>query len=227
MRSERQRTTASVARRTAQHRQALVTSGQLTLVYRQMYEPMAAMITPLDVVKVLNKAKVGFVLMGTHGVGGYRDQARATEDVDILVRRVDLKKAISALGAAFPNLTCEDHTAVTRFLDPATGKPVIDLMKPVQPVFQMAFREAVKVGDYRIPNLEMALVSKFAAMTSPNRAYDKKLIDAGDFVNIVMTNQRKINRARLGRLADKVYPDGGKDIVQMVENIAAGKPIQF
>lgn len=209
------------------HRDALRISGRLTNLYREMYQPEAAMITPLDVIKVLNKAKVKVILMGTHGIGGYRDQSRATEDVDVLVRLADLRKAIKALRAAFPQLTFQDMTVVVRFRDPATGKPVIDLMKPLEPVYQLALRSTVKVGTYYIPSLEMALVSKFAAMTSPNRSYDKKLIDGGDFVNMVRKNLKDIDRAKLRRLADKVYPDGSKEILQMIEDIAAGRPIKF
>jgi hypothetical protein len=160
-------------------------------------------------------------------VGGYRDQPRATDDIDFLVRLADLPKAIQVIQAAFPELTCQDTVVVTRFIDPSTKKPVIDLMKPTQDVFKMAFRHSVQVGGHRIPSLEMALVSKFAAMTSHNRDYDKKLVDGGDFANIVKNNLKKINRAKLRRLADRVYPNGGQEIIAMIENLEAGRPIKF
>jgi hypothetical protein len=209
------------------HRDAVRSSGQLTLIYRQMYQPQAPMITPLDVIKLLNKAKLKFILMGTHGVGGYRSVSRATDDIDLLVRLADLPKAIKAIQTAYPELVFQDFAVVARFKDPVTDKPVIDLMKPTQDVFKMAFRHSVSVKTHRIPSLEMALVSKFAAMTSPNREQAKKLIDGGDFVDIVVSNLKKINRSKLRRLADKVYPDGGAEIIEMIDDIAAGRRIRF
>jgi len=65
-------------------------------------------------------------------------------------------------------------------------------MKPTQDVFRVIFRQTIPVEKtHEIPNLEMALASKFAAMVSPNRARDKKLIDAGDLVNVVLHKPRR------------------------------------
>lgn len=135
---------------------------------------------------------------------------------------------MKAIARRFPDLEVKDFVVVTRFIDPATRQVVLDLMKPEQPVFKMAFKHTVEVADgYLIPDLEMAIISKFAAMTSPNREQKKKLIDGGDFVDIVEKNLKKINLAKLRRLADKVYPDGGAEIIEMVEDIKAGRRIRF
>lgn len=192
------------------HLEALRTSSTLTQWYRRMHRPDAAMITPQKVIRVLNKAEVRFVVMGTHGISGYRDEARATQDVDVLVRRRDHLKAVAAIHKAYPKLVVVDQTAVTRFKDPVTDKGVIDLMKPYDPLYRLAFRNVVPVGSsYVIPSLEMALASKFAAMISPNRPPDKKHIDAGDFINIVRHNQDDIDLKKLKKLGDAVYEGGG------------------
>jgi hypothetical protein len=48
-------------------------------------------------------------------------------------------------------------------------------MKPSQGVFQVIVRHTLPVDDmHRIPDLEMALGAKFAAMVSPKRRPDKK-----------------------------------------------------
>lgn len=212
----------------ARHARALPISSQLTAYYRRTHRPDTVMVTPEPIIAALNEAGVRFVLMGTHGIGGWRDQARATQDVDVLVRKRDHKKAVAAIQRLYPALKMQDTTVVTRFLEPADNQPVIDLMKPSQAVFAMVFRNTVPVGDtHRVPNLEMALVSKFAAMTSPNRSYDKKLIDGGDFVNIVRTNRDAINLARLRKLANVVYRGGSAEIVKMVGDIKAGRRIEF
>ena len=186
------------------------------------------MVAPADVIAVLNDAGVRFMLMGNYGITGWRGEARATEDVDILVRSRDHRKAMRAIGAAFPQLQMTDFPVVTRFLDPITAIPLIDLMKPHQPLFKVAFRQAVlDVGGYLIPNLEFALACKFAAMVSPNRLERKKYLDAADFMTMVEKNPSAIRLARLKRLGERVYPGGGAEILQLVEDAKAGRRIEF
>jgi hypothetical protein len=193
-----------------------------------MYRPKATMVKPEKVIRVLNGAGVRFVVMGTHGITGWRDEPRATQDVDVLVRSRDHRKAVAAIQNAYPKLKLDETPVVTRFVDPTTEKVVIDLMKPYYELYKLVFKNSVKVeGDYLIPDLEMALASKFAAMVSPNRRPDKKLIDAGDFVNVVAHNRKEIDLPKLSRLGDKVYPGGGDEIRQLVDDIDAGRQIRL
>ena len=210
------------------HLDALATSSRLTATYRRMYRPMATEVYPEDVIRVLNSAGVRPVLMGTHGIGGWRSQARATEDVDVLVKKKDLKKAIRALKEAYPQLKFEDYAVVARFRDPASGRSVIDVMKPTQDVYRLALRHTIPVGaTHDIPDLEMALASKFAAMVSPRREVEKKLIDGGDFVDVVKNNRKVLDLPRLRRLAERIYRGGAVEIGQMIEDIDAGRMIKF
>jgi len=186
------------------------------------------MTDPWEVIQTLQKAQVRFVLMGTHGIGGYRSEPRATQDVDVLVTKKDHARAIHALREAFPKLQVFDTRVVTRFKESDSAPSVIDVMKPTQDIFRVAFRNSVTVQEsYRIPTLEMALASKFAAMTSPNREYEKKLIDGGDFVNIVKKNHAELDLKKLGSLGDRVYPKGGMELLKMVADVIAGKRIDF
>jgi hypothetical protein len=211
-----------------QHEEALSTSSFLTNLYRQMYQPMAAKIAPKKVVKVLREAGVVGLLLGTHGIGGYRSEPRATQDVDVLIKKRDHHKAIRAIQAAFPKLEVHDTPVVTRFVDPHNGRPVIDLMRPTAALFKVAFRFSRLVGEsHRVPELELALVTKFAAMVSTNRAPAKKLIDAGDFVDIVIKNLPKIDKDKLIMLANMVYIRGGIEIIELVRDVEAGRPIRI
>jgi hypothetical protein len=214
--------------RSPAHGRALDTSSVLTGYYYEMYGPGKNMVSPKKVVELLHRAKIKFVLMGTHGIGGWRTQPRATQDVDVLVARRDHAKAVRVLAENFPRLTVKDTPVVTRFMDPTIDAPVIDLMKPVFDVLKLAFRYSIRAAaTHRIPDLEMALVSKFAAMVSPYREYDKKLIDGGDFVNIVKHHHPKIDIAKLKRLARRVYKRGDTEIAKMVDDIRAGRKIAF
>jgi len=186
------------------------------------------MVRPEKVIRVLNEAAVKFVVMGTHGITGYRDEARATQDVDVLVRARDHRKAVDALQRAYPKLQIQDTPVVTRFVDPGTGKAVIDLMKPCYDLYKQAFKNCVVIEDsYLIPDLEMALASKFAAMISPNRTADKKHLDAGDFINVVRKNHEAINLAKLSKLGELVYHGGGDELVRYVEDAKAGKTLEI
>jgi hypothetical protein len=188
----------------------------------------ATMVGPKDVIRVLNEAGVGFVLMGTYGIAGWRRQPRATQVVDVLIKKKDHREAVAATARAFPELLSKDSGAVTRFSDPDTGEAVIDLMKPGQEFLKTAFKNAIWVGkSHQVPNLEMALTSKFAAMLSPNRSYDRKLVDGGDFVNMVQANSGAIDRQKLRRLAEKVYKGGGDGIIKMIDDLQAGRRIEF
>lgn len=212
---------------TSRHSEALRTSSFLTLTFQQMYQRKAAMITPGQVIAVLNQAGVRFVLMGAHGVGGWMGEPRSTQDVDVLVPKSEHRKAIQALHQGFDTFTIQDTPVVTRFIDPGIGKVVIDVMKPSAPILRATFRNTVRVEDsHDVPNLEMALAAKFAAMVSPNRDDRKKHLDVADFIDIVRTNSKAIKRTKLRGFGDKVYPGGGKELLQMVDDVIARKPFQ-
>lgn len=178
------------------------------------------------VVDVLNTAKVKFMLAGAHAIGLWANEPRTTLDVDILLLTRQSKSAVKALRLAFPNLTVRDTPVVVRFTDPELKWIVIDLMKPDQLLFKVAKQHAtlVKTDEraYLIPNLEFALAMKFAAMISPNRKDTKKMQDGIDFMNIVRAN-KKINLKSLASLGDRVYPDGGAEIIDMVRRVRAGE----
>jgi hypothetical protein len=198
----------------------------LTQSYRRMYKPSAAMITPEAVIKVLNQARVKYVLMGAHGIGGWRDEPRSTQDVDVLVHASHHSRAIGAIEKAFPDLVLQDSPAVTRFLDPADRKPVIDLMRPAEDLYREVFQAPVRVGrTHFVPPLEVALACKYAALLSPNRASEKRYLDAGDFVSMVKKNYDRIDKDVLFSLGEMVKNQGGPEIAKFVEDAYADRPL--
>jgi hypothetical protein len=52
-------------------------------------------------------------------------------------------------------------------------------------------------------------------------------VDAGDFIDVVEFNRDELDLRKLKRLAGKVYPDGGAEIMQMVDDILAGRPVHI
>jgi hypothetical protein len=186
------------------------------------------LINPIDVVKVLNANQINFILVGMYGLGGWIHESRATEDVDVIVAAKHVKKAVRALLKAFPDLEAEDTPVVVRLRHRESRSVHIDIMKPNQQLFRDAFRHTSPITSkgqtYRIPNLEMALAMKFAPMVSLHRRDKDKYQDAHDFINMVESNP-KIDLKKLAELGDLVYHEGGKEIVEMVRRVRAGKKL--
>ncbi|HQU42703.1 MAG TPA: hypothetical protein PK867_07815, partial [Pirellulales bacterium] len=195
----------------------------LTRTQYEMHRPDAMQVEPKELIRVLNEAGVKFVLMGQHGISGWLTEPRATRDVDVVVQKRHFSKAVRAVHAAWPDLVIREFPVVTRFLDPANKEPVIDVMRP-NGVYCEAFKNCVRVGDtYDVPSLELALASRFAAMTSRNRQIPKRYADAGSFAEMVLRNHTMIDFDRLRRLGDAAKAGGGEEIVRSVADVQAGR----
>lgn len=210
------------------HLEALRISTTLTKWFRKKREPNVLKVTAENVIAALNRAGIRPVLMGTHGLVGYRSESRATEDVDVLVTKREVRKALRVLEQEFSYLEVVDTAVVTRFRNAATQKIVLDVMKPISQATQAVFRNTLAVGrTHRIPTLEMALASKFLAIISATRGQAKKLVDMGDFVDVVQHNRAVLNLEKLSRLANTVHPGSGARVLRMVEDIDAGRTIHL
>jgi hypothetical protein len=207
--------------RPSRHAESLRISTELSAYY------VENIVTPWQVIAVLNREKISFVLVGAHGIGGWMDEPRATQDVDVVVADRQVKKATRVLIAEFPHLEARDEEVVVRLLDRESEKVLIDLMKP-RALYRETFKHTHAVSgagqSYRIPSLEMALAMKFAAMISPNRPEEKKLKDASDFIVMVKRNP-DIDQEQLAHLGSLVYSGGATEICEMVQKVRAGETL--
>src|SRR5204863_10126186 len=113
-------------------------------------------IGPEDVARVLNAAKIKYVLVGGHAANGYLGRPRFTVDVDVVVQFP--KKASMVIAKAFTDLTMVDTPVVTRFKR-SDGDEAIDVMKPEgSPLWKKLLSIAITVKvegvPVRIPPLE-------------------------------------------------------------------------
>ncbi len=216
------------------HAYAIRTSTRLTSDFRRQHRKGAMDITPQDVIDALNAAGVkNWVLMGLHGYVGYMPDPRATQDVDVMVPYSARARASKAIASRWPDLQMRELSQVTRFLDPndldsqGQPKPVIDLMHPWSPFQELILKEYVLVDaktGHRLPTLEAALVSKYAAIVSPHRDREKKEYDAGDFRRLVKANHNLIRAEDLRRLAGLVWEGGAAEIERFVEIALSDEP---
>src|SRR5438067_5402959 len=114
-------------------------------------------IGPSDVARVLNAARVKWVLVGAHAISGYTGKPRATIDVDVVCDAP--KKATQALAKAFPELEIQDHPVVVRFL--RDKQEAIDVIKASSsPLFRRILRMTRTVSmegqSVPVPILEAA-----------------------------------------------------------------------
>lgn len=206
------------------HERSLTKAAALSRYWRE------DMFTPNDVIPVLNKAGISFVLIGAYGLGGWMREARATEDVDVVVAVKHLKKAVRALTAAFTTLEIQDEEVVVHLRDPDTRAAVIDIVKPTQPHLRVIFKHSQTVTsggqEYRIPSLEMAIILKFAPMISLTRRDKDKYQDAHDFLSMVENNPA-LNLKKLTELGDLVYSGGGAEVVELVRKARAGEKLEL
>jgi hypothetical protein len=210
-------------------------SAWLTQDYRRIHRRQAMKIGPQEVIDVLVAAGVkNWVLMGLHGYVGYLAQPRATQDVDVLVPYSQRKRAVRAIRQAWPDLIVRELSQVVRFLDPADvgpdGQPqaVIDIMQPWGRFQATILKQHVLIDQqtqHRIPTLEAAVVSKYAAMISPHRDRDKREQDAVDFRRLVRANHDRIRREELRRLAEEVWEGAGDDIDRLMRIAISDDPL--
>jgi Nucleotidyl transferase AbiEii toxin, Type IV TA system len=191
---------------------------------------MVKAIPPQEVIQVLNETKISFVLVGAYGLAGWTKEARATEDVDVVVAAKQVKKAAKVLCEVFSHLEAVDLPVVVRLRDRESHEVAIDVMKPSQQPYREVFRHTHPVSasgqTYRVPSLEMAIVMKFAAMTSLYRAEEDKHQDAHDFIRIVKQNA-KFDQEKLAELGSLLYADGGKDVLELVRKAQAGEKLDL
>jgi hypothetical protein len=203
------------------HRSALRISSNVTRNIRQLQGRTKVDIQPREVIRILSKARIKFTLVGAHGIAGWLVDPRASQDVDVIIHGQH-KKAVQAIRKAIPDLRVADTEVETRFIDPATDRPVIDLMKPDSDLHQNVADYTVQVGKtHHVPSLEMALALKFAAMESPHRKEIKKHQDAVDFESMVAAHGDEIAEGILFSLGEMVKNGGGREILDLVEEARA------
>ena len=216
------------------HRSGIMTSTAIIRSYRKDHRRGSQQVEPQEVIDVLQQAQIRrWVLMGLYGYVGYLAMPRATQDVDILVGEDEIEQVIEAICNRWPALIIDRREVVVRFRDPGEVaidgemKQVIDAMLPSNPCYQAILDRYHKLDDstgHRIPTIEAACASKFAALVSPYREWEKKSYDAGDLRSIMGPNASTLDQVVLKELGDLVYPDGGKELLEFLQLTIEKKP---
>jgi len=216
------------------HASGIVTSTSIVRSYRKDHRRGSLHVEPQEVIDVIREAKIErWVLMGLYGYVGYLAMPRATQDVDILIAPEELESMIDAICVRWPALIVDRKEVVVRFRDPGEVaidgemKQVIDAMLPSNPCYEAIldrYHTIDPITGHRIPTIEAACASKFAALVSPYREWAKKAYDAGDLRSIMKPNAETLDRDLLKQLGDLVYPGGGKELIEFLQLVIDRKP---
>jgi len=145
----------------------------------------------------------------------------------------EMDHVIQAICQRWPQLIVEKQEVVVRFRDPGevaiTGemKQVINAMLPSNPCYEAIldrYHTVDPTTGHRIPIIEAACASKFAALVSPYREWERKQQDAVDLRSIMVPNHATLDRRLLQLLGDLVYPDGGKELLKYLQLAIDKKP---
>jgi hypothetical protein len=180
-------------------------------------------LSPVDVARVLSRAKVRYVLVGAHAINLYTGKPRATQDVDVITAAPE--KARRAVQQAYPRLAVEEHPVVIRFRE--AGEEVLDLIKAGSgKLFRRVLRLVVTVDiggePVVVPTPEAALALKFCSMINPARPPDDRMQDAVDFSRAAKL-QKKANLLLLRELGELVYAGGGDALMKLIGDARAGR----
>ena len=218
------------------HAYGIRLSTRLTSDYRRTHRKYAMDVTPQQVIDCLVEAGVkNWVLMGLHGYVGYLPMPRATQDVDVMVPYSQKNRAAKAIAARWPKLEQHTLSQVVRFMDPgdldASGnpKPVVDIMLPWGKFQETVLEKHVLVDEEtgnRYPTIEAAIASKYAAVISPHRSFDKKEQDAVDLRRLIKANLGDIDMSVLQQLAGEIWDEGADDIMRFVERTKTDRPFR-
>jgi hypothetical protein len=216
------------------HRSGIMTSTSIIRSYRRDHRRGSQHVEPQAVIDVLQLAHIRrWVLIGLYGYVGYLANPRATQDVDILVAEDEIEQVVEAICNRWPALIVDRREVVVRFRDPGEVaidgemKQVIDAMLPSNPCYHAILDLHHRLDEstgYRIPTIEAACASKFAALVSPYREWEKKSYDAGDLRSIMGPNASTLDQVVLKELGDLVYPDGGNELLEFLQLTIEKKP---
>jgi len=215
------------------HSVAIRECAYLSEEYRHRWRAQAKIMVKLDdVLQVLRKKKIPFVLTGAYGISGWLGRPRSTHDVDILVRSGrNHARAVKALSEHYPGLEVRRFPGLTAFCVPGEAESVIDVSFPNRLDNQATLATAIWVEErgqrYRIPTLEAALANKHGAMVALGRDAGKRGQDAVDFYTMVKHSldegRQPIDLDKLADLGELGWSGGGgAEILRLVEEAKAG-----
>jgi nucleotidyltransferase AbiEii toxin of type IV toxin-antitoxin system len=178
-----------------------------------------------DLFDRLDREGVEWVLIGAQAINLYLLRPRATVDVDIVVRKKHLRKAIKVLQAACGAVE-ESEVHFKAELSPAPERLGVDLIKSTShALFEEALDRKVQIEGIPAASLEALLALKFLSIVSPWRSIPDKFQDSSDLTRAFLENRPRVDRALFIELASLASKNARAVAVKLLDAIENGKPI--
>ena len=179
----------------------------------------------LDLLNRLEEAGVDWVLVGAEAINLYLENPRATVDVDLVVRKKDLRKAKKILKE-----TCLDvkdsEVHFDALLSPPPIRLRVDVIKSQSHVlFEEALDRKVEVEGVKATPVEVLLALKYLSASSPWRERGDKFQDLADFLHAYRDNRPRIDRALLVDLGSRAYKNARGAFEKLLDDIDHERPI--
>jgi hypothetical protein len=174
------------------------------------------------VIDVLARVGARWSIVGAHAVNLYVEP-RATVDIDLVVDARKMKPILEALEEEFGALQTTDIGAALRITN-LSG----DLIRgDNHPLFRAALDEAEEHAGVRVPPVELLLVLKFLAATSPWRDIADRKQDVADLIRLYRAAGAELDRQAAMRYASRVYPRAEVELERILERIDRGEDVSI
>ncbi len=170
------------------------------------------------------EAGIDWVLVGAQAMNLYRKEPRATMDLDIVVRKKDLRKAKRLLDEVCTNLK-ETQVNFHGILSRYPMRLDVDVIKSTaHELFEAALDHKVLVDGLKAVPVEGVLALKYLASVSPWRPRPKKFQDVADFITTFKDNEASLDRSLLISLASRAHAGARDEFLSFFDAVEHDRP---
>jgi hypothetical protein len=173
----------------------------------------------------LSDDDIDWVLVGAEAVNLYIDRPRATVDVDIVVRKKDLRRLKKILLEICREVQ-DTEVHFKAILSPEPMRLDLDVIKSQNhQLFEPALKHQVDRGGVRVPRVEALLALEYLSAVSPWRSPPDRRMDVADFGRVFQHNRARLDRALLVDLASRAHQGARKEFESFLDAIEHDRPI--
>lgn len=174
------------------------------------------------VIHVLSRVGARWSVIGAHAVNLYVEP-RATVDIDFVVDSRKMKPILAALEEEFGAIETTDVGAALRVTNLS-----LDLIRgDNHPLFHAALDDAEERHGVRVPPVELLLVLKFLAATSPWRDVADRKQDVADLIRLYRAAGADFDQGAAMRYASQVYPRAELELTRILDRIDRGEDVSI
>jgi hypothetical protein len=172
------------------------------------------------VIDVLTRVGARWSVVGAHAVNLFVEP-RATVDIDLVVDARKMKPILRALEEEFGAVQTTEVGAALRVTNLS-----LDLIRADNhPLFRAALDDAEERQGVRVPTVELLLVLKFLAATSPWRDVADRKQDVADLIRVYRATGADLDRPAALRYASRVYPRAEVEFAGILDRIDRGEDV--